>query len=558
MDKNITIVTGLWNLDRETLTGWAKRDFNDYKTKFFELLSVNVQMCIWIPKELESDVLKIRGDKPTKIFIKNVKDFETWNPFFQKIQSIRNNPSWKNLAEWLSKSPQSELEYYNAMMFTKMFMVNNSAMINPFNSKYFFWLNGGITNTVNSGYFNVDNVLYNLENFMLSINDKFLTISYPYTCNDEIHGFERIAMSKYCKTDFVDYVCRGSFFGGEKELIHTINSIYFNILEMTLSDGYMGTDECIFTILSHIYKDLVYRFEIGSNGLIFPFFEELKKYKQFSFKNENLSTEKVGLYVISFNSPSQFETLINSMIDYDIDFIKKPKKFLLDNSTDLSTTSKYKQLCEKYGFEHIKKNNLGICGGRQWIAEHFNKETDLDYYFFFEDDMFFYKKDNVCKNGFNRFVPNLYSKSLEIIKKEKFDFLKMNYTEFYGDNGTCWAWYNVPQSIREKFWPNNKILPEIGLDSNAPKSKFNSVLSHKGVPYITGEIYYSNWPQIVSKHGNKKMFLETTWEKPFEQTWMSFMYQLVKKDKLYPGLLLMTPTEHNRFEHYDGKLRKES
>jgi hypothetical protein len=36
------------------------------------------------------------------------------------------------------------------------------------------------------------------------------------------------------------------------------------------------------------------------------------------------------------------------------------------------------------------------------------------------------------------------------------------------------------------------------------------------------------------------------------------MYQLVKKDELYPGLLLLTPTEHNRFEHYDGGLRKES
>jgi hypothetical protein len=36
------------------------------------------------------------------------------------------------------------------------------------------------------------------------------------------------------------------------------------------------------------------------------------------------------------------------------------------------------------------------------------------------------------------------------------------------------------------------------------------------------------------------------------------MYQLVKKDELNPGILLMTPTEHNRFEHYDRGLRKES
>jgi hypothetical protein len=244
-------------------------------------------------------------------------------------------------------------------------------------------------------------------------------------------------------------------------------------------------------------------------------------------------------------------------LSYDENFINKPKKFLLDNSTDLTTTPKYKELCDEFGFEHIKKNNLGISGGRQFIAEHFD-ETDLDYYFFFEDDMFFYsKKGEVCRNGFNRYVSNLYSKSLDIIKKENFDFLKLNYSEFYGDNGTNWAWYNVPQSVREQYWPNNKKLPQIGLDPNSPKTIFNKVLSHKGVPYASGEIFYCNWPQIVSKFGNQKMFLDTKFQSPFEQTLMSFMYQETKKGVINPGILLMTPTNHDRFDHYDGTLRKE-
>ena len=84
------------------------------------------------------------------------------------------------------------------------------------------------------------------------------------------------------------------------------------------------------------------------------------------------------------------------------------------------------------------------------------------------------------------------------------------------------------------------------------------MVSYKGLPYVSGEVYYCNWPQVVSRHGNKKMFLDTTWGHPFEQTWMSHMYQLTKKRELYPGLLLLTPTEHDRFEHYDRELRKES
>jgi hypothetical protein len=54
------------------------------------------------------------------------------------------------------------------------------------------------------------------------------------------------------------------------------------------------------------------------------------------------------------------------------------------------------------------------------------------------------------------------------------------------------------------------------------------------------------------------MFLETTWARPFEQTWMSFIYQETKKGNINPGLLLLTPTEHDRFDFYDGSLRKES
>ena len=114
--------------------------------------------------------------------------------------------------------------------------------------------------------------------------------------------------------------------------------------------------------------------------------------------------------------------------------MQRTKKFLLDNSTDLSTTPEYLELCDKYGFEHIKKDNIGITGGRVFIAEHFH-ETDLEYYMFFEDDMFFYiGPDSTCRNGFSRKIKNLYDKVLQVMFKEEFDFLKFNFTEFYGSH----------------------------------------------------------------------------------------------------------------------------
>ena len=202
-------------------------------------------------------------------------------------------------------------------------------------------------------------------------------------------------------------VARGGFFGGKKEVISEINTIYYGLMNDTLSQGLMGTEESLFTIMTYKYPNLISYSEIEGNGLMGKFFEDLKN-MTVEVKSEvskdvvvnNLDTSKVGLYVITFNSPNQFETLVKSMLEYDSDFITKTKKYLLDNSTDLSTTPRYIELCEKYNFEHIKKNNLGICGGRQWIAEHAD-ENNYDFYMFFEDDMFFFPtQGKVCRNGF--------------------------------------------------------------------------------------------------------------------------------------------------------------
>jgi hypothetical protein len=246
------------------------------------------------------------------------------------------------------------------------------------------------------------------------------------------------------------------------------------------------------------------------------------------------------------------------MLDYDSKFIYETKKFLLNNSTDLSTTEEYIELCNEYGFEHIKKDNIGITGGRQFIAEHFDEQETLGYYYFFEDDMFFYNGGELtCRNGFNRHIKNIFDVTLDILKNENFDFLKLNFSEFYGAHDKQWAWYNVPQDFRESHWPNNSKLPQQGLDPNSPNLEFKHIKSYRGVPYSSGEIYLSNWPILMSKEGNYNCYLKTKFQNPFEQTLMSHCYQETIKGNIKSGLLLATPTEHNRFDHYDGSLRKE-
>jgi hypothetical protein len=557
--NKVAFVTGLWDIGRSDLgEGWS-RPFSHYLEKFEQLLKIDLPLIIYGEEDLQEFVFKHRSRENTQFIIRTLDWFKT-NSYYDKVQEIRKKEEWYSQSSWLPDSTQARLEMYNPLVMSKMFLLHDAKILNRFMSDHLYWIDAGITNTVHYGYFTHDKVQENLTSFF----NKFTFVSFPYDGKVEIHGFEYGEMCKYSGKE-VDKVARGGFFGGPVDKISDVNGIYYNLLTESLNKGLMGTEESLFTIMMYRHTDLIDYVEINDNGLIGKFFEDLKN-KTIVVKNEGpqISNVKVkdisntALYVISFNSPNQFETLITSMIKYDSDFITKPKKFLLDNSTDETTFEKYSELCEEFEFEHIKKDNLGICGGRQWIAEHF-EETGLEFMYFFEDDMFFYPNEGtICKNGFNRFDKNLYQKSLRIIQKENYDFLKLSFTEFFGDNITQWSWYNVPQSVREEFWPEKNKLPVQGLDPNAPKTLFKNIGSYEGVPYASGEIYYSNWPQVVSKEGNKKMFLTTKWAHPFEQTWMSYMYQETKKGNLKPSILLMSPTEHDRFEHYDRSLRKES
>ena len=63
---------------------------------------------------------------------------------------------------------------------------------------------------------------------------------------------------------------------------------------------------------------------------------------------------------------------------------------------------------------------------------------------------------------------------------------------------------------------------------------------------------------IVSKEGNQKMFIDTKWAHPFEQTWMSHIYQLTKRDEIHPAVLLASPIWHERIKYYRPEERREN
>ena len=563
-DTNLTVVTGLWNISK------PGRSIEHYLECFSNLLQMEQYMYIYVPKEFEAFVWERRDPKNTFVKILELDDIKGnyYAPFWDKTQQIRTDPSWYNQTGengWLKNAPQTVLEWYNPIVQSKMFMLHDVKVTNPFNTDYFIWLDGGITNTVYEKYFTDNKALSKITPHLKT----FLFLSYPYETKTEIHGFIKKDIDQFARND-VKYVCRGGLFGGHKDFISQANSTYYSLLTDSLSRGLMGTEESIFSIMAHLEPHIYRRYELDDNGLVVKFIQSLTdgntELAQVNNRKHvlpkgsyNSSTDKTSLYMLTFNFPEQIEYTLDTWSKSSKDWLEKPRKILLDNSTNEEARIQNKVIADKYGFEHIVTGkNGGICGGRQLAAEHFN-DSDSDYYFFFEDDMGMHPESNeYCRNGLRTFVPNLYEKVHKIMAREEFDYLKLSYTEVYMDNNIQVSWYNVPQVIRSSVWPDYDQLPASGLDPYAPRTKFDRIEVQDGLSYITGEIYYANWPMIVSKAGNKKMFIDTKWTFPFEQTWMSYMFQETLKKNLNPACLLASPIKHERIKYYKPEERREN
>ena len=258
------------------------------------------------------------------------------------------------------------------------------------------------------------------------------------------------------------------------------------------------------------------------------------------------------MYTLVFNIPAQFKMWAESFKEALPKEYETVAKYVVNNSTDPDVDAEFQALFTEHGFTEFKHDNIGICGGRQFAAEHF-AESEHEYMIFFEDDMLFHQKgDGPCKNGFTTYHDELFDKIIDILDNEELDYLKLCFSEFYGDNHENWAWFNVPEEKRGVYFPDK------GDGTNAKATVVQRTGSHRGLPYAVGEYHYCNWPLLFNKAGNQKVFIDTKYDHPYEQTWMSHVMNLIRDGKIAPGSLLASVINHQRKYHYSKDIRREN
>ena len=541
MSNNLTLVTALFDLGRGNLDSGFRRSFDHYIECFSRLLKVDYPMVIYCEPSLEEEIWKYRSKENTRLIFKTLDDIRQF-PFYEQIQKIRLDPEWYNQSGWMPDSTQAKLELYNPLVMSKQFYLNDATHFNHFDTKYFMWVDAGISNTIGdpTAYFDKD-----FERRVTPDLNKMLYLAFPYDGTVEVHGFRKPEMDRFAgKT--TEFVCRGGIFGGPKHVINELNDSYYNLLNDSLNSGLMGTEESIFTIMAYKHPDKVNVRMIGNDGLVYRYLQDLKDVPVMEVE------EELAAYVLTYNLPQQFELWAESFLKAYPKEFKEVRKYVINNSTDKKVAKKYKELFAKYGFEEFKKNNIGINGGRQFAAEHF-LESKHEYMIFFEDDMLLHPEGaGLCKSGFGTYHRDLFDKCIDIMKQENLDYLKLAFSEFYGDNHKNWAWHNVPKDRQIEFFP------PIGEGVDPAKTKVFYTGTHKGLPYSVGEYHYCNWPVLFNKKGTHTVFMEVKYGHLYEQTWMSQTMMHMRAGKLKVASLLATPINHNRVFHYDGSTRREN
>lgn len=245
--NNITLVTCLFDIGRGKLEGDWRREFSTYLGWFVDLLSAELPIIIYCEESLNNFILNIRS-KNTYTVNMRLDDFRSeW--YYEKVQKIRTSEEWLNSTHWLRWSPQGALELYNPVVMNKQYMMDKAVTIDPFSTEYFVWVDAGAANTTDMTLFNRPS----FQNITQYLN-KMLYLCFKYR-HPIGHGFKQEDLDFYANQE-VNWLTRATLFGGSKEAITTITPIYTELLEKTLTNGHMGTEENILTLITYLYPEL--------------------------------------------------------------------------------------------------------------------------------------------------------------------------------------------------------------------------------------------------------------------------------------------------------------
>jgi len=248
-----TIVTGFWNIGRDALSGQWHRDTAEYLESMINIIKTDNKVIVYGDDSIEPFFHK---KFKNVFFVKKDLYYFYDKKWFNRVSEIVKSKEWKENS-WIADSVLSRLKFYIPVVLSKVDLLYEASECNPFNSNELYWIDAGI-----SRYENISTL--KLKN--LSIKDKIVCGDFPYKGN-EIHGFKWDEFCKYCHTSKNEQVkiFKANFFGGEVNIIQKLQQEYNKILDDSLNNGLLGTEESILSIVKYKYPNYFQSYDLKNN-----------------------------------------------------------------------------------------------------------------------------------------------------------------------------------------------------------------------------------------------------------------------------------------------------
>ena len=636
-EPRVVWVTALLDLGRHSLPD--PRAFDEYHARLTELLRDALPHIEVVVYADPSDFDALRAIPRNAHLELRPFTFEMLRttPHFGRIESLRQREEWRTQADWLSQSPQALLPGYAALVMHKLRLLAQVASQYPADTNV-FWVDAGLTRTVAAPC-------------VVSLAappqpDRLQWLAYPYPENTpEIHGFSRAAIHAYAGTA-VTHVVRGGFFGGLKEAILRALPAYEVCVAQTLADGYLGTEESIFSLLhaksepgwqgvtpipetglipwepfgrvpwipklpvvpdriaiahaaarlaaldrtttpAHIRfegphawahaalllpfasRGDVATFDLSAPGepaptmafvqgrdidraledwVVEPDFRGMTRIRKVGEARPAPDIQlhaASAVYVLTYNAPQQLALWMEEMSVACPALLDAEVRVVINNSTDSSVFAAYDGLCSKHGFEQQRFANVGITGGRIAATQHFLKTSAAQHMWYFEDDMLIVSEPGVCRNGFQRQVPDLFALARDIVAGEpSLDCLKLSFSEHFGCHQLNWAWVNADADARAQEF----------LEGSS--TRLRTIRVTRGQPWALGDVHYSHWPTVLTRRGAELLIGGETPAQD-ETAMMMRVHALQVAGEWQGAVLLASPIEHRRAQAYAAEERIE-
>lgn len=238
MNKNFVLVSSLFNINREEMSGNDGRTWDDYLMWFEKTLQLKSPMIIFCEDNLV-EFVKNRREYPTKIITHTVSEI----PYYflkDKIQMIISSEKYQKKID-VPQRIECKHPMYTVVQYSKFKWLDEAIRLNPFDSKYFFWIDAGASRHFED--FDINNQFPSQESL-----DAFEQMGEKFLLQLNMEFYKELAHSESLTDDYLwdarSITC-GSFFGGEMEAVKKVNQEVDNVLITKMIDNEFVNNEQI-------------------------------------------------------------------------------------------------------------------------------------------------------------------------------------------------------------------------------------------------------------------------------------------------------------------------